>query len=814
MIQTSPFHPLKISIIFPSSLATPVNVYVSAIHAGPLHYCLLDLFNLHPIFHNSSEILPRAMSNISPGLNDRFANMELDIPPPEPVKTPRSPKKAYPLSLYPQNYLGSTPSRAPILSTAKRAESRTLLLSRSQNFPPLAQKRHLHRPELKGNTGESPSSGRQTKAPDLSHCSFMQQTSSSRKKQSQSERTPSQIRAVSHSEVYNRRTGHLQTQRKRQFSKSHQPADITNRPPQLYLKVPFGDKPTLFSSASPSRHVSTAYTTKAKEDVYTRLYNTATKQKAKLESTRTPLRFRDPGSSHTVATPSQTLPSSTLSYSLSSLLQSTGPAKPSVAADMYRAIYSKDLRLFDESNSLLMDLLPNTVRSPEEFITEQGNNLSIYERGEMMRKQHLYYAPALSAIQKDGNINLSSYKNNYGFDDADGNYIIKPNDQIEFRYEILQVLGTGSFGNVVLCADHKYLNLQQQRKVAIKIIKNELDWSIQAVSEIKMLKHLSETGTFNRYLLNYCDHFNFRGHMCIVTEVLSINLYTFLEVINFLGIGLSLLKNFASQILQGLHQIHEKKVIHCDIKPENIMIKLPSHFDPNSFEEAPGFEVRIIDFGSSCLESETSFSYIQSRFYRAPEVILGAKYQCKIDIWSFGCVVAEMFSGTPLLPGKTELEQIGLILEYFGAPSSSYIVTERKRLMQQIKLQGTKNLNDPLVSGPSMFNGRSKMPIDERKIKKTLLYSLFNLEGKINLQFLNLQLQSNGARSVSGGAPSPFKRNVKLSSKNLEVALKLHSSGESRHDIAQFSKFLSKIFQWDPRERASTFELLSSPFLA
>lgn len=766
------------------------------------------------------------MSNISPGLNDRFANIEIDNQQTQQTKQPRSPKKSYPLNLYPHNHQSSTPSRAPVLSTAKRAESRTLLLSKSQTFQNLGLKR-LHKPEVnhKLTTSESPSSGRQVKAPDLSHCSFMQQTSSSRKKQSQSDKFQSQHRAVSHSEVYNRRNGH--SQRKRQLSKSHTPADITNKPLQQYLKVPFGDKPTLFSNASPSRHVSSSYTETAKEDVYTRLYNTSSRLRQKLESTRTPLRSRESrhhssnghisslqSSKYTQNSQPQhppSLPNSTPSYSLSKLIQ-TPLSKINTFAEMYSAIHAKDARLFEESNSLLAELTPNQARSPEDFINERGANLSIYERGEMMRKQQLYYAPVLPSVQTDNSINLSNYKNNYGFDDNDGNYIIKPNDQIEFRYEILQVLGTGSFGNVVLCADHKYLNLQQTRKVAIKIIKNELDWSLQAVSEIKMLKHLSQTGSYNRYLLNYCDHFNFRGHMCIVTEVLSLNLYTFLEVINFLGVGLKLLKNFAYQILRGLHYIHEKNVIHCDMKPENIMIKLPSQFNPKSIDLSD-FEVRIIDFGSSCLETETSFSYIQSRFYRAPEVILGAKYQCKIDIWSFGCVIAEMFSGKPLLPGKSEIEQIGLILEYFGAPSSSYIISERKRLMHQIKIQGTKNFDDPLVSDPSVFNGRNKMPIDERRIKKTLLYSLFNLEGKINLQFLNLQLQSNGNRSVSGGAPSPFKKNIKVSSKNLEVALKLHSSGESRQDIANFSKFLTRIFLWDPRERASTEELLRSSFL-
>lgn len=730
------------------------------------------------------------MPNISPGLNDRFANIEIGKAHHLPQKLARFPKKAYPSSLYPQNHAASTPSRGPVLSTAKRAESRTLLASRSQISTPVAQKRQLHRTpnENAPNPDSLAPEAIRGRIPDFSQCSFMQQTSSSRKKQSGPDRN---VRSVSHSDIYTKR--HLAA-RKRQFSKGNHPADITNRPDiagrhfEQEIKVPFGDTPTLFSNVSPSRHVSTAYTSRAKEDVYTRLYNSSVKQKVKLDKTRT-----------TKHKPVSHIPKSASSMSLSTLAQ--GSSKLQSVADMYKLVYTKDSLLFSESNSLCMDMSPNSPVNAHDTVIQ---NLSIYERGEVMRKQNLYYVPnRITAFELD-----NSHKNNYGFDDADGNYVIKLNDQIEYRYEILRVLGTGSFGNVVLCADHKYSNSSVKRHVAIKIIKNELDWSLQAVSEIKMLKQLAQPG-FNKYLLNYCDHFHFRGHMCIVTEVLSLNLYTFLELGNLTGVSMKLLKSFASKILCGLKFIHDKSIIHCDIKPENIMIGLPSDYDPAIPENASDFQVRIIDFGSSCLESETSYSYIQSRFYRAPEVILGAKYTGKIDMWSFGCVIAELFTGSPLLPGRTELEQIGLVLELFGAPASSYIVGERKKLMQLIKFNG-RSL-DPLVADPA-FGGQARIPVDERKIKKTLLYSLFNIEGKVNLQFLNLQLQSSGGKAPT--TPSPFKRSIRPSSKSLEVALRLHGSGESRQDTANFLKFMSGIFAWDPRARSSLAELLASEFLS
>lgn len=472
---------------------------------------------------------------------------------------------------------------------------------------------------------------------------------------------------------------------------------------------------------------------------------------------------------------------------------------------MYESIWNADPSLFEDFHSLDPNMQTNDPILPQQVCDiPQLSNLSVYERGEIMRKPHLYFVPHFS-FGADSNC-----RNNFGYDDDSGNYIIRKNSHIEYRYEILKTLGTGSFGNVILCIDHKHSSPEKQRKVAIKIIKNEINWSLQAVSEIKMLRQLSrtESGFPNDYIMNYCDHFNFRGHMCIVTEVLSLNLYTFLELTDFKGVSLSLLKQFAIKLLQGLKFIHQRGIIHCDIKPENIMIKLPSDYIPGETGSAnQDFGIKIIDFGSSCFENETSFSYIQSRFYRAPEVILGAKYTCLIDIWSLGCVLAELFMGNPLLPGKTELEQVALILELFGAPSSAYILEERKKLMKVMRASPSKKLHDPLVSDPTyLANGFTA--VDERQIKKTLLYSLFNYEGKINLAFLNLQLQAC-QRHICG--PGPAKKTVKLNSRSLDAHLRLHNSEDSA--ARSFSKLMLSIFCWNPHTRPECGELLESAFL-
>jgi dual specificity tyrosine-phosphorylation-regulated kinase 2/3/4 len=105
------------------------------------------------------------------------------------------------------------------------------------------------------------------------------------------------------------------------------------------------------------------------------------------------------------------------------------------------------------------------------------------------------------------------------------------------------------------------------------------------------------------------------------------------------------------------------KVVHCDLKPENILLQT-SH----------GTSIKLIDFGTSCFENHTCYTYIQSRFYRAPEVIMGIEYSSPIDMWSLGCILLELHLGYPLFAGEDEREQLAMIMEYIGTPPVKMIL--------------------------------------------------------------------------------------------------------------------------------------------
>lgn len=171
-------------------------------------------------------------------------------------------------------------------------------------------------------------------------------------------------------------------------------------------------------------------------------------------------------------------------------------------------------------------------------------------------------------------------------------------------------------------------------------------------------------------MVNFTHSFYFRGHLCISTELLDMNLYEFIKANAFRGFSLKLIRRFTKQMLSSLNLLKEHKVIHCDLKPENILLRHPLHT-----------EIKVIDFGSSCYENERVYTYIQSRFYRSPEVILGMTYGMPIDMWSLGCILAELFTGVPIFPGENEQEQLACIMEVFGPPEKHLIEkSTRKKL--------------------------------------------------------------------------------------------------------------------------------------
>jgi dual specificity tyrosine-phosphorylation-regulated kinase 2/3/4 len=243
------------------------------------------------------------------------------------------------------------------------------------------------------------------------------------------------------------------------------------------------------------------------------------------------------------------------------------------------------------------------------------------------------------------------------FDDENQNYIINLGEHIYYRYEILEDLGRGSFGQAMKCFDHKF-----KKKVCLKMIKNNQKFFDQALIELKILEKIKKLEDEKWNIIRFHEHFIFRNHICFIFELFEINLYDYMRSNNFIGLDNSLIKKISIQILNSLIFLSKNKIIHCDLKPENLMVK-----------QGKDFVVKLIDFGSSCLVDDKMYAYIQSRFYRAPEVILGLEYDTQIDMWSYGCILVELYTGSPIFPGENELDQFAYFAEYLGLPPKNML---------------------------------------------------------------------------------------------------------------------------------------------
>ncbi|XP_023442333.2 homeodomain-interacting protein kinase 3 isoform X6 [Dasypus novemcinctus] len=227
-------------------------------------------------------------------------------------------------------------------------------------------------------------------------------------------------------------------------------------------------------------------------------------------------------------------------------------------------------------------------------------------------------------------------------------------------YEVLDFLGRGTFGQVVKCWKRGTNEI-----VAIKILKNHPSYARQGQIEVSILARLSTENADEYNFVRAYECFQHCNHTCLVFEMLEQNLYDFLKQNKFSPLPLKVIRPILQQVATALKKLKSLGLIHADLKPENIMLVDPVR---------QPYRVKVIDFGSASHVSKTVCStYLQSRYYRAPEIILGLPFCEAIDMWSLGCVIAELFLGWPLYPGALEYDQIRYISQTQGLPGEQLL---------------------------------------------------------------------------------------------------------------------------------------------
>ena len=332
--------------------------------------------------------------------------------------------------------------------------------------------------------------------------------------------------------------------------------------------------------------------------------------------------------------------------------------------------------------------------SPTTALNRYATVLTAYERNEILSYPVIYFVG-----ENARKIDCTSAAPNNGYDDDKSDYKVVVDDHVGYRYQVLNELGRGSFGQVSKALDHKTKTF-----VALKIIKNKKKFHDQAMIEANILKHLRDNDPSDKmHIVRMVDNFIFRNHMVITFELHGMNLYELCKVNKFAPLSMATIKTFTKQLLVALQYSSLHKIVHCDLKPENILLKQNSKS-----------HIKDIDYGTSCFENQRLYTYIQSRFYRAPEVMLGIPYTTAIDMWSLGCIMAELANGYPIFPGETEVDQMACVMEYLGTPPRSLIEKgSRKKLFfdangvpkivpnsrGKVRRPGTKELAGFLRSG-------------------------------------------------------------------------------------------------------------------
>ncbi|TGJ82065.1 hypothetical protein E0Z10_g6688 [Xylaria hypoxylon] len=289
------------------------------------------------------------------------------------------------------------------------------------------------------------------------------------------------------------------------------------------------------------------------------------------------------------------------------------------------------------------------------------------------------YQPPPKPIKKCGEVAVRTvndriHQAGVKIDDDDGHYIVVPDADLTTQYQIRKLLGQGTFGKVVEARDRK-----RSKLVAIKIIRAVQKYRDASRIELRVLQTLKANDAENR---NRCIHlrdcFDFRGHICIVMDLLGSSVFDFLKSNNFVPFPNSQIQSFARQLLTSVAFLHDLNLIHTDLKPENILLcdsayqtftynrRIPSSTNGTNRQATQrrvllDTEIRLIDFGSATFDDEYHSSVVSTRHYRAPEIILGLGWSFPCDIWSIGCILVEFFTGDALFQTHDNLEHLAMM---------------------------------------------------------------------------------------------------------------------------------------------------------
>lgn len=251
--------------------------------------------------------------------------------------------------------------------------------------------------------------------------------------------------------------------------------------------------------------------------------------------------------------------------------------------------------------------------------------------------------------QDNSNLQLSD-----NWDDPEGYYNVRVGDIIDNnKYVVKSILGQGVFANVVLAHDIKTNNSE----VAIKIMRNNDLIYKTGLKELDMLKEINDADPENKYhCVRLLKNFMHKGHLCLVLEPLCMDLrHVIKRYGRHHGLNMKAVISYSRQLLLALRLLKKIGIIHADVKPDNILVNEKKNV------------LKLCDFGSASKVGENeSTPYLVSRFYRAPEIILGIPFKHSVDVWSTACTMYEMTTGKIMFTGSSNNKMLKCFMDLKG----------------------------------------------------------------------------------------------------------------------------------------------------
>uniref|UniRef100_A0A8C7D7M9 Serine/threonine-protein kinase PRP4 homolog n=1 Tax=Oncorhynchus kisutch TaxID=8019 RepID=A0A8C7D7M9_ONCKI len=382
-----------------------------------------------------------------------------------------------------------------------------------------------------------------------------------------------------------------------------------------------------------------------------------------------------------------------------------------------------------------LDTFEENIKAKQGLITQEKDGPKKPSAPDMFTESDVMFEAAIdSARMRAAGVGGKDFKENPNlrdnWTDAEGYYRVNIGETLDKRYDVYGYTGQGMFSNVIRGRD----TARAGQDVAVKIIRNNELMQKTGLKELEFLKRLNDADPDDKFhCLRLFRHFYHKQHLCLVFEPLSMNLREVLKKYGKdVGLHIKAVRSYTQQLFLALKLLKRCSILHADIKPDNILVNESKTI------------LKLCDFGSASHVADNDITpYLVSRFYRAPEIIIGKPYDYSIDMWSVGCTLYELYTGKILFPGSSNNHMIKLAMDLKGKMPNKMIrkglfkdqhfdqnlnflyievdkVTEREKVTVMSTINPTKDLLCDMVGG-------QRLPEEQRKKTSTTINQALQL---------------------------------------------------------------------------------------